>query len=106
MVAGSRAIIDGIFLWYAFKELLLLYFESVCEVFQKYRVSFKLSKCSFLADRVEYAGHDLLCNGNAPASSKLQLLNNWSVLDSGQTIFSFIGLVTFYHEFAPYNEIR
>ena len=41
LVASNCAIIDGIFLWCAFKELLLLYFESVYEVFHMYRVSFK-----------------------------------------------------------------
>ena len=106
LVAGSRAIIDDILLWCSDKSLLLLYFRAVCDVFKKFRVSFKLSKCHFLADRVEYVGHDLLCDGNAPAASKFKLINDWKVPSSGQSLFSFIGLIAFYHKFAPYHGIR
>ena len=105
LIFGSQAIIDDILLWCSVKSLLLLYFECVCKVFVKYRVSFKLPKCCFLADRVEFVGHDLLCNGNAPASSKFNLIKNWSLPMSGQFLFSFIGLIAFYHKFAPYHEI-
>jgi len=50
---GNRVIIDDILLWASNLQLVLLYFECVCEVFQKYRVSFRLDKCDFLKDRVE-----------------------------------------------------
>ena len=105
LVAGSHAIINDNFLWCTFKETPLLYFEAVCKAFQKHCVSFKLPQYHFLADRVEYVGHDLLCNGNASVSSKFKLLNDWSVPNSCQTLFSFIRLVAFYHTFAPYHEI-
>ena len=75
-------------------------------VFQKYRVSFKLSKCEFLSDRVEYVGHDLLQDGNSPAQFKFDLIDNWSLLSTGKNLFSFIGLISFYHKFSPYYEIR
>ena len=45
ITAGSRSIIDNIPLWCRCKFFVLPYFECVCMVFQKYRVSFKLSKC-------------------------------------------------------------
>jgi len=37
---GSRVIIDDILLWASNLQVVLVYFECVCEVFQKYRVSF------------------------------------------------------------------
>ena len=66
---GSKVIIDDILLWCSNSILLVLYFSCVCEVFLKYRVSFKLSKCKFMTKRVEYVGHDICPDGNCPAQS-------------------------------------
>ena len=44
LIFGSKTIIDDILLWCDVKELTILYFRSVCEVFLKYRVSFHLDK--------------------------------------------------------------
>ena len=106
LVWGSKTIIDDILLWCAFQDLVLVLFTCVCEVFKKYRVSFRLDKCEFLKERVEYVGHDILRNGNCPAKSKFDLLNDWDLPTSGQSLFSFIGLVNFYHRYAPYMEIK
>ena len=106
IISGSRSIIDDIMLWCCHEELVILYFECVCMVFQKYRVSFKLSKCEFLSDRVEYVGHDVLKDGNTPARSKFDLIRDWKLPTTGQSLFSFIGLICFYHKFVPYLEIR
>ncbi len=76
LVSGSKTIIDDIILWCSNLELILIYFECVCKVFQKYRVSFRLDKCEFLKDRVEYVSHDILQDGNAPAASKFDMINN------------------------------
>ena len=45
LVTGSRAIIDDTLLWCLIKAFVIIYFRCVCQIFQKYRVSFKLSKC-------------------------------------------------------------
>ena len=67
IVSGSRTIIDDILLFCSNKAMILIYFECVCKVFQKYRVSFRLDKCEFLKSRVEYVGVDLMRQGNTPA---------------------------------------
>ena len=64
---GSKGIIDDILIWSTDPTLVLTYFECVCKIFQKYRVSFRLDKCQFLNERVEYVGHDLTPAGNCPA---------------------------------------
>ena len=56
--------------------------------------------------RVEYVGHDILQTGNCPAQSKFDMINDWPLPTSGQALFSFVGLVNFYHRYAPYMEIR
>ncbi len=103
---GSRSIIDDILIWCSHLYLTILYFRCVCMVFQKYRVSFKLKKCEFLKDRTEYVGYDVLSSGNSPAQSKFDMINDWPTPTTGQSLHSFIGLVNFYHRFAPYLEIR
>ena len=106
IVSGSRTIIDDIILYCSNKALILLYFECVCIIFKKYRVSFRLDKCEFLKERVEYVGVDIMKDGNAPAQSKFNMINDWTLPTNGQSLFSFIGLINFYHRYAPYFEMR
>ena len=106
IVSGSRTVIDDILLYCSNIKLILIYFECVCKVFQKYRVSFRLDKCEFLKSRVEYVGINLMRHGNTPAQSKFDMINHWTLPTSGQSLFAFIGLVNFYHRYAPYFEIQ
>ena len=103
---GSKVIIDDILLWSNNLELILLYFECICQVFKKYRVSFRLDKCEFLKERVEYVGHDLTPTGNCPAKSKFDLISDWKLPTTGQSLHSFVGLVKFYARYRPYFEIK
>ena len=79
--SGTKVIIDDILLWSTNLDLVLvlLLFECVFKVFLKYRVSFRLDKCEFLKERVEYVGHDLTPNGNCPAASKFDLITDWVI---------------------------
>ena len=105
LIAGTKVIIDDILVWCLEKDLLLIYFECICAVFRKYRVSFRLEKCKFLKSRVEYVGHNILATGSCPALSKYNIIDTWPLPKSGQSLFSFIGLVNFYHRYAPYMEL-
>ena len=103
---GSRVIIDDILLWASNLQIVLLYFECVCEVFQKYRVSFRLDKCDFLKDRVEYVGHDLTPTGNCPAKSKFNMIDDWTLPTNGRALHSFTSLINFYNHYPPFMEMR
>ena len=72
------------------------------------KVSRELSsrQMSFLLDRVEYVGHDLLADGNCPAQSKFDMIRDWEIPSTGSSLHSFVGLVMFYHRYAPYLEMR
>ena len=59
LISGSRTIIDDILLFYSNLGAILVYLECACKVFQKYHVSFRLDKCYFLKERIEYVGHDV-----------------------------------------------
>ena len=81
------------------------YFEYAYRVFHKYRVSFRQYKCHFLIGRVEYVVRDLLADGNCPAKSKFKIIDNLK-LPPGGSLYSFVGLVSFYHRYATYLEMR
>ena len=69
-------------------------------------MSFHLDKYVFLRQRVEYIAHDILCHGNYPAQSKFNLIDGWQHPTSGQSLFSFIGLVNFFNQYTSYTKIR
>jgi hypothetical protein len=103
---GSRVIIDDILLWSVVLDVVIKYFGCVVEVFMKYRVTFQLKKCEFLDNRIEYVGHDITPDGNCPAQSKFDLITDWPLPATGQSLISFIGLLTFYVVYCPWFEIR
>ena len=74
--SGTKSVIDDILLWSNNIQAILIYLECICRVFQKYRVSFRLDKCEFLKERVEFVGHDLTADGNSPAASKFNMIND------------------------------
>ena len=103
---SSKGIINDILIWSTHPDTILLYFECACKIFTKYRVSFRLNKCEFLKERVEYVGHDLTPLGNCPTASIFDMINNWKLPTNGQSLHSFVGLINFYHNYIPYFEIR
>ena len=103
---GSSIIIDDILFWAAVLAALLRLFACVCDVFMKYRVTFQLKKCKFLTNRIEYVGHNITPDGNCPAESKFDLIKDWPLPANGQSLSSFIGLLTFYNVYCPFFEIR
>ena len=55
---------------------------------------------------MEFVGHDLTPEGNYPAASKFDLIADWKLPMTGQSLHSFVGLIIFYHRYAPYLEMR
>ena len=86
-------------------ELILIYFECICKVFDKYWVSFKLDNCKFLKYRFKFVGHDILSDILCPAQSTFDIIKDWTLPSTGQSLHSFVGLINFYHNYAPYFEI-
>ena len=68
-------------------------------------MSFRLDKYRFLENRVDFVGHNLIANGNCPARSIFDLVKDWAIPASGQSLRSFVGLVIFYLKYVPYLEI-
>lgn len=103
---GTRSIIDDILIRSSNIPAIIICLECVCTVFQKYRVSFRLDECDFLKKRVKFVGHDLTADGNCYVASKFDMIRDWVLHATGQNLHSFIGLVIFYHRYAPYPETQ
>ena len=86
--------------------MLLNLLSYVCRVFNKYRCSFKLNKCDFLQSRCEYVGIDIAKNDNSPVSSKYQIILDWGVPRTRESLGSFIGLMIFYNNVFPWQKVN
>ena len=106
LVYGSSTINDDILPFCSNLHAILVYLECIYKVFLKYLVSFRLNKYDFLETWVEYVGHDFIKAGNCPAQSKFYFINNCILPPTGQSLFSFVGLVNLYHRYAHYFEIK
>ena len=104
LMSVSRTIIGDILILWSNLGAILVYLEYLCKVFQKYRVSFWLDKWDFLTKRIKYIDHNVIGDGNFPACSKFDQINDWKLPTNGQALFSFIRLFNFYHSYAPYLE--
>ena len=76
LICNDKITIDDILLYSNHVPSLFHYLSCVIQVFTKYRLSFKLTKCDFFIPRVEFVGHDLTTNGNCPAKSKFDLIQH------------------------------
>jgi len=101
---GTKTIVDDLLVWSTTIADLLLKLECILIICIKYRLSLKLSKCDFLKRRFEFVGHDIQPDGNSPAQSKFDLINDWPLPTTVQSLHSFTSLCNFYHKFVPWFE--
>lgn len=67
-------------------------------------MSFKLSKCEFFFDRLDFVGIDINRDGNMPARSKFEMITNTPLPHMQQQLSGFISLCGFYSKFCPWFE--
>ena len=101
LIYNDKIIIDDGLLYSNHVPSLLHYFSCVIQLFTKYRLSFKLTKCDFFKPRVEFVGHDLTTYGNCPTESKFDLIQHWPLLPNAIYFLSFIGLCGLYSRYYP-----
>ena len=103
-IIGNKNIIDDALLWSTDPVICLSYFRCMCEVLKHYRVSLNPKKCDYFKPRFEWLGNDLKTEGNSPAESKFNLINDWTVPAMGTSLASFLGLITYYGKYIPMYE--
>ena len=73
----------------------------VLERLQKYGVQLKLTKCSFMMDRVTYLGHEISSNGIQPTQDKIEALQNMRAPTDLHELRVLLGMVNYYSKFIP-----
>ena len=92
--------------WYSSVGYILIYFECVCLVFQKYSVRCRQDTFNFLSSRFEYVGRDLTADRNSPAKPIYNMITDWALPLCGSSLYSFVGLATFSHRYDPYLDMH
>jgi hypothetical protein len=54
--------------------------------------------------RFEYTGHDITVEGNTPASSKYDMVQQWPLPSTAKSVLSFVSMCSFYQWFVPWFE--
>ena len=103
---NTRIIIDDTYMFIETYMNGIGYLRAVLEISKRYSLSWKLKKCSFFPERVEFVGHDRRADGNSPAASKIPLLRTWPDFTIIRDISSFVGFSGFYSDYIPWYEER
>ena len=80
--------------------------EVICQVAERYCVTWKLKKTHFFDNKIEFVGVDVSVHGNQPASSKATVLQTWKQPATVRDIASFLGFVGFYARWIPNFELK
>ncbi|XP_048590103.1 uncharacterized protein K02A2.6-like [Nematostella vectensis] len=75
--------------------------EAVLERLEKYGISLKLSKCSFLEDRVGFLGHVIDAEGVHPSPEKVRAVVDAPAPTNVTELRSFLGMLQYYGKFLP-----
>ena len=89
-------------------EPLIKYFEIVLQVLQHHQVTVKLKKCRFFPQSAEFVGMDVEAEGNRPARSKMQALEDLKSKPPNTLtdLRQIIGLIGFYQDWLANYELR
>jgi hypothetical protein len=97
---------DDTFLFSASEDNAFMIVRCVCILARKYNLTWKLQKCRWFPETVEFVGVDVSKKGNSPASSKNERLSTWKYPINPRDIMAFIGFAIFYFRWIPFFEIR
>ena len=104
----AEVIVDDIMLHSENTTALIQYFEIVLQTLQKHQVTVKLKKCRFFPQSAEFVGMDVEADGNRPARSKMEALDELKT-QPPRTLTDLrkvIGLIGFYQDWIPNYELR
>lgn len=103
---GSTIIIDDCFLFAVTVNNIFIIIGCVCKIARKYHLTWKLKKCQWFPQEVEFVGVDISVKGNSPATSKFERLAQWRVPETPRDIMSFIGFAIFYLRWISHFELK
>ena len=95
------AYLDDILVTGSTEEEHLKNLDAVLERLEKAGIKLKLSKCTFLQEKVEYLGHQISADGLQPTKEKVRAVKEAPVPSDVTQLKSFLGLLNYYAKFLP-----
>jgi hypothetical protein len=93
---NTTIIIDNVFGFVTSYEKGLFLLDAIFTIARRHSLNcWKLKKCDFFPEIVEFVGHDLTKEGNLPADSKSTLLESWPKPSTIRDISIFLGFANF-----------
>jgi hypothetical protein len=80
----------------------LMGLDTLREVFGLFRqtgMTFRLSKCRFFHEQLEYLGHKISVKGVRPSPPKTKAISNYPRPTNVHEVWQFIGLTSYFHKF-------
>ena len=87
LFCDEKIVMDNILLFYNHIPIRIDYFSCIAQVFTKFRLSFKLSKCEFFKHSAEFVSHDHTTVKNFPVEFKFQLIEKCPLPKTGIFLF-------------------
>ena len=75
--------------------------ETVLKRLSEAGLKLNKDKCSFMQPEVNYLGHTLPAQGIQPRADKVKAIHAVEVPQNKQELFTFCGMVKYYHRFLP-----
>ena len=91
--------LDDIIIFSRTAEEHLYNIRQVFKILQNVQLLMKLSKCHFLAKKIQYLGYILSTMGIRPLLLKTQAINNIHPLKTAKQVCTFLGPVGYYRKF-------
>lgn len=91
--------IDDVLIYGKDKEECLNRFENVLQLLDKANLTLNLSKCEFLADKVNYLGYEISAAGIRPGDKKISCVIDFPRPTNQHTVRQFLGLVGYFRKF-------
>uniref|UniRef100_A0A8R7K3Q3 Reverse transcriptase domain-containing protein n=1 Tax=Triticum urartu TaxID=4572 RepID=A0A8R7K3Q3_TRIUA len=90
---------DDILIYSKILEEHLQHLEQVFTIMQENQLYVKLSKCSFVQQKLEYLGHIISGAGVQTDPAKIAAVQNWPVPTNVKQVRGFLGLTGYYRKF-------
>lgn len=100
-IPGVVCYLDDILVTGTSKENHLHNLSLVLQKLEKHQFTLKKSKCTFMAQTVEYLGHQVDQHGIRPLPEKVEAITKAPVPKNVQELRSFLGLLNYYGKFIP-----
>jgi hypothetical protein len=104
---GTTIIIDDTLMYGVTEDNAFIIARCVCLIARKYHLTWKLQKCQWFPESVEFVGVDInKSGGNSPARSKHVTIRNWKMPQTPRDILSFVSFAIFYLKWVPWFELK